>query len=654
MIKKYIIYDLECLANFWSATFMDYETKRTKVFVIHMFRNDIVPLMKFLREVYTKGYTLIGFNCNGYDSQLIEYIAQNYDQLRGLNGDKIARAIYGKSQWVIGLPDDLKWKSLIPEWKLTIPHIDIYRQKHYDGKGKRCSLKWLEFTMRMPNIQSMPMQHYEEVTLPAEIDDILVYNLNDVDATRQSFVINLFETDLRIKLSEHYQLNLLNASEPRLGREIFGHIMADKMGIEHKVLKGMRTYRSRLNGADLIFPYIKFKDPTLNAAKEFYEKLDFNPYKFEENNYGIKEVNKKFRFANLPEVVTGLGGLHACAKPGVYEINPEWEMLDIDGKSYYPNLGIKNRLYPEHLDEIFCDIYEDMYKQRTLIPKEDPVNYAYKIILNGVYGQSKELNNLFHDPKYTFMITINGQLLLLKLAELLRDTVPGVVFYQFNTDGITIGYHPKYKPKVEAAMKKWEKVTKIELETKLYKKMVIMDVNNYMAIDLKNKVKRKGRCFAYSMEPADKELDYHKNPSALVIPKALEQFFLHGTPVEEYIRNCTDIYDFCIGVKIKKDFDLLKIRWNKKTQKMEEKIVHEQVVRFFVSKAFMTLKKKYRPGSKKAGQIVEVAAKHAVTMFNTYKEKKMEDYKLDYRFYIQRAKKIINEIIPNATNLKMF
>lgn len=397
---------------------MDFETGKTKVFVIHAFRNDLISLMKFLRELYKKGYTLIGFNCNGYDSQLVEYIAQNYDQLRGLidrygepDGDKVARAIYEKSQWVIGLPEDLRWKSLIPEWKLTIPHIDIYRQKHYDGKGKRCSLKWLEFTMRFPNIESMPIQHYQEISDWTEIDQILSYNLNDVAATKRSFEINKFETDLRMKLSEHYNLNLLNASEPRLGREIFGHIMADKMDMEYRDLKEMRTFRSRLHGSDLIFPYVKFNDPILKGIQEFYENLDFNPYKFEENNYGIKEVQKKFRFGNLPEVVTGLGGLHACANPGVYEINEEWVILDIDGKSYYPNLGIKNRLFPEHLQEIFCDIYEDLYNQRTIIPKEDPVNYAYKIILNCVYGQSKEVNNFFHDPKYAFTITINGQLL---------------------------------------------------------------------------------------------------------------------------------------------------------------------------------------------------------------------------------------------------
>lgn len=635
---------------------MDFSSDKVKAFVIHESRNDIIPMIQFLREVYKKGYTLVGYNCNGYDNQLMEYIFMNYDQLRKLDGARVADAIYGKSQWVISLGDDPeRYLKLIPEWNFTIPHIDIYKQKHYDGAQKRCGLKWLEFTMRFPNIESMPLRHYDVVDSQKLIDSILKYNLNDVAATKRSFEINKFETDLRIKLSEKYGLQLMNASEPKLAREIFGHLLAEKMGIDYKVLKRMRTDRDRIYVKDIIFPYVKFKDPILIAVKEFFEGLDFCPWNFELNNYGLEEVFKTFKYANIQKVKVGLGGLHACAAPGVYESGPNWKIKDIDGASFYPNLGIKNQLHPEHLPpEFFCTVYDGLYEDRKVIPKEDPVNYAYKIILNATYGQSCEANNFFCDPKYGFTITINGQLLLLKLAELLKTAVPGVVFYQINTDGISFGYDPKYEAQVEKAMKLWEKVTKISLDAKEYAKMIIMDVNNYMAIDTKGKVKRKGRVFAYSLDPADKELDYHKNPSSLVIPMALEQYFLNGTPVEEYITSCKEIYDFCIGVKLNKDFDLIKYQWNKQANKIEQEIIHEQVVRFFVSKDFISLKKKYRPGTKKEGQEVELAAKFNVTMFNVYQEKKMKDYNVNYKYYIRRAKKIIDAIQPNSTNLKLF
>jgi len=325
----------------------------------------------------------------------------------------------------------------------------------------------------------------------------------------------------------------------------------------------------------------------------------------------------------------------------------------LDGKSFYPNIGIKNRLYPEHLSEDFCDIYEHLYEERKVIPKIDPVNYVYKIILNGTYGQSKESHNFFFDPKYTFSITINGQLLLLKLAEILKRNVPGIIFYQFNTDGITVGYDPKYRNKVEDCMKLWEKGSKIELEDKFYSKMVIMDVNNYIAVDTKGKKKRKG-LFAYSMDPIDNELDYHKNPSALIVPKALEKYFLEGIPIDKTIKSCDDIYDFCIGVKIKRDFDLIRYHYEKEQNRIIEDVIHEQVCRFYVSKEYSSLKKRYKEGTKQAGETNELAAKFNVTLFNEYEKKKISDYKINHFYYIQRSRKVINEISPNVKNLKMF
>jgi len=51
--------------------------------------------------------------------------------------------------------------------------------------------------------------------------------------------------------------------------------------------------------------------------------------------------------------------------------------------SFYPNLGIRNKWAPAHLPkEIFCKLYERFFEERKKIPKKDPKNYVYKIILN--------------------------------------------------------------------------------------------------------------------------------------------------------------------------------------------------------------------------------------------------------------------------------
>lgn len=650
MTDKFCVYDFETLLNCFTAVFKNYQTGVEKEFVIHESRNDFPALIGFLKKLKSSNYWMIGYNNLGFDGQIIEYLIKYRNEFKYLGGEKLAEKIHDLAQKIIALPDDEKFKQLIPEWNMTIPQLDVYKQRHYDSKNKRTSLKWLQFTMRFENIKSMPVRHDEFIT-EHMIPGVLKYNRNDVRATAEFFKRVKFETDLRLQLSKEYDLNLMNASEPRLAREIFGKFMSDAMGVEYRELKERRTYRQSIAGKDIIFKYVKFQEPILKGVHDFFKKLVFNPYDFSENNMGIKDVEKVFRYHNVPEVVVGLGGIHGCVNPGVYTSKKDWLIHDWDVESYYPNLGIKNGLYPEHLSLTFCTTYENLFLMRKEIPKSSPINYIFKIILNSTYGLSKEPNNYLHDPKYTFSITINGQLLILMLAEYVKAKVPGVMFYQLNTDGITIGYHPKYAGKVKEATDEWMKLTQLKLEDKQYSKMVIKDVNNYIAVDDKGKVvKRKGAAFAYSMNPEDKELDYHKNPSAVIVPKALEAYFVHGTPIEKFIYECKDIYDFCLGVKVKRDFDLIQHKLDKKAGIIRSRVVPEQVVRYFISKEQSSLKKKYKPGSKKAGKVVNLQKGWNMSVFNEYKEKPIEQYNIDYRFYLKRVRDVIREIEPNLGN----
>jgi hypothetical protein len=62
------------------------------------------------------------------------------------------------------------------------------------------------------------------------------------------------------------------------------------------------------------------------------------------------------------------------------------------------------------------------------------------------------------------------------------------------------------------------------------------------------KIKRKG-VFEY-------ELDWHQNFSALVIPKAVESFFIGETDIESFIINHNDYYDFFMRTKVPRSSQL--------------------------------------------------------------------------------------------------
>ncbi len=71
-------------------------------------------------------------------------------------------------------------------------------------------------------------------------------------------------------------------------------------------------------------------------------------------------------------------------------------------------------------------------------------------------------------------ITINGQLLILMLAEKLSAL--GCQIIQANTDGITILYKKDLYDNIDSICKDWQTLTKLELEYAKYRKMVIRDV----------------------------------------------------------------------------------------------------------------------------------------------------------------------------------
>jgi hypothetical protein len=136
------------------------------------------------------------------------------------------------------------------------------------------------------------------------------------------------------------------------------------------------------------------------------------------------------------------------------------------------------------------------------------------------------------------------------LCERLCEEIPDIQMLQANTDGISFKVNKKYVEQVYSICKRWEVFTKLNLESVQYSKMIISNVNNYIAIKTDGDVKRKGASFIHKIAPG--ELEWHKNFSALVVPKALEQYYLNNTSVEKFIYNHDNVYDFFKRTKINK------------------------------------------------------------------------------------------------------
>lgn len=178
----------------------------------------------------------------------------------------------------------------------------------------------------------------------------------------------------------------------------------------------------------------------------------------------------------------GTGGIHGSLENRVVNETKNWNIVDLDVSSFYPNLAISNRLYPEHLGEKFCDIYKDIYEQRKTYPKGSAENAMLKLALNGTFGKSNDKFSIFYDPKLTMSITIGGQLTLCYLIDLFYQNNVNFKMVMANTDGITICVTKNNDGKMMDVVKQWENKVKLEMERVDYSKMFIANVNNYIAV----------------------------------------------------------------------------------------------------------------------------------------------------------------------------
>ena len=632
-MRTHWVMDYETLSNCFIAVFEDVKSEHQEVFVCHESKNDILELVTFLERNKTLNEWHVSFNGLSFDSQITEHILRNKEQLLEQDGDTIARFLYSKSQSIIGRSRDGEF----PEFgarDLSIRQIDVFKLNHWDNPAKRSSLKWIQYTMDWKNIMDMPIHHTTEV-VEAQIPEIIKYCINDVKSTKQIMHLSKEQINLRKALTDEYDIDLFSASEPRISKELFLHFLSKSTRIRKSNLRQMRTSREQIIFKDIILPYISFETATFqNLLKKFQDVVLYPSETKGGFKYSVQYKGVKTDY--------GLGGIHGARASKVYNSDEDMIIMSSDVVSFYPNLAIRNGWAPAHLPkEEFCEQYEWFFEERKKIPKSDPRNYVYKIILNSTYGLSNDENSFLYDPQFTMSITINGQLSLTMLYEMICEGIPGAIPLMQNTDGLETMIPREYVDKYMEICKIWESMTNLQLEHDKYSKIVLGDVNNYIAVNEDGKSKCKGR-FEY------KDLALHKNKSFLIIPKALHAYFVDGVKPEMFIKENLNIFDFCGGVKIKGD-------WRFMEHKVDSGVYSEtklqETIRYYISKQGSKIIKKHNSDGR--GIQVE-AGRWLQKLLIDYQEKPFEEYDINYDYYLEKVRKEIESLEPSSNQLSLF
>lgn len=596
-----VVYDIESLSNLFTITFYEIKNDKYKSFVVHESQNDIKKLVDYL-----KGVTgMIGYNNIDYDYRVIHPFVTSPDY--SLDGAELASQIYYRSTLIV--EERIKDRP-VP----IIPQRDLFRIWHFNSKAKRVSLKFLQINMGIENVQEMPFDHRSIVT-KEQIPQILEYNKNDVYSTYRFYQLSTDKINLRKALSAKYGVDMGNFSDVKIGEQIFLKELSKRTGVAEKIIEKGRTPRKSISVKDCLID-INFESSAFNGILEKYKKMIISDT--------IKVESMSCRFDDV-EYEFGFGGLHACRTPGLYK-----NVKSADVSSYYPNLAIGQKFYPNHLGAIFCEVYENIYKERKKYPKSSPESAAYKLALNGSFGQSNSEWSFFYDPAFTMKITINGQLALARLCEEITLSKAGKIIMA-NTDGIEIDV--KDEETFNKVCDRWQKQFKLELEFATYTKLAIRDANAYIGVKTTGEVKEKN--------DFETKKEIFKDQSMRIVPIAVREYFVNGIPPEYTIESCKDISMFILGK-----------RSHSGTHEYVEVVGTDvkrtplsKYVRYYVSSRGGTIMKKIED------RVLNVHLGRRMILFNNWEVKPFDEYYVDKSFYLTEANKLINSVVTSQLTL---
>lgn len=256
------------------------------------------------------------------------------------------------------------------------------------------------------------------------------------------------------------------------------------------------------------------------------------------------------------------------------------------------------------------------------------------------YGKSGEDKSFLYDPLYKYKTTIGGQCFICMWAERMAEVCPELKFLQANTDGITI-ICPKNKLEdIRKVNLQLTKETTLVIEEAFYNKMVIRDVNNYLA-----EYTDSTRDNEHIKLKGDFEIDkeFHKDPSMRIVPIALKEYFLYNIPLMKTIQKSNNIYDFCLRLKTNSKSTPYFEVFDKEKKEIKD-IRLDRTTRYYISNSGGILYKDFGKNG-----ITGVNVGYSATLFNKYEEK--EDYNINYNFYLREANKIKDTIEDRQLSL---
>lgn len=499
---RLVTYDCEVFAYDWLVTLKD---KETGIYTRIWNDNEV------LRMALSDDCIYVSFNGKHYDQFII----------KGIAADFTPQEIKQVNDFIIG--GGQGWDCpLLKDFYFVFNNVDIK-----DDMQKGLSLKAIEGHLGMS---------VQESTVPFDIDrplteeerrEVEFYCDHDVDTTEKL-----------IDIRKNYLKNKV-----QIGR-LAGLPDVKAMGMTNAKLTAAMLKASKKPHDDerkYVYPDNLKKEYIPSEVFAFFDKM-YDPSISDKDLFGGK---LEFQIGECPGVV-GYGGIHAAIPNYFFEETGDRVIRNKDVASYYPHLmtlcGYTSRNIPSA--EVFENVLETRMKAKASGDKATA--NALKLVVNTTYGALLNKYNDLFDPLMGRSVCITGQLFLMELAQHLYKDIQGLKIVQLNTDGIMVECDKKDLDTLNEICDEWQSRTGFELEEDSVFKIAQKDVNNYVEVQPSGDVKKKG---GYLVKGISEVGAWNINNSCCIVATALKEYFVNGTPVEETIENCDDIFQFQIIAK---------------------------------------------------------------------------------------------------------
>ena len=486
------------------------------------------PIDKGALAEVIKNETLVGFNNRNYDNIILAAVLMGFSTKRIYQLSKdLIRSVH--HSWQIreayGLVDLTKHP--------TLDFIDL--QPLVAG---RVGLKLLGARMHHPKLQELPYDPDSEVDTKQQ-KILAEYCKNDCLITEKLYALLKPQLVLRADMGDKYDVDLRSSGDASIAEKVILAEYAKSTGVN-----AVQVKKSIVTQNENQYKAPAFIKPITPVVKQLLQDMESSVYQLSASGHPVLPELLKDRVISIGDrsFKIGLGGLHSIDNSGMYTVDDDHIIVDVDVTSYYPAILIQTGWYPPQMSSQFSSIFKTLVDDRIAAKKAGNTTDAYslKIVVNSTFGKTGDQYSALYAPELTIGITLTGQLALLMLIE--RMEQGGLDVISANTDGVTVRIRKDDDNLLKQVCSAWEQATGFNLERSDYKLLAQRDVNAYIAVTTDGKVKAKGALAVHN--------DLTHNPVGNIIQIAIAENLRSGTSVEQTILRSTDLTDFLFVRKV--------------------------------------------------------------------------------------------------------